>query len=135
MNRLIASFARNTVFANIVLVILLLAGTLAAFSMVRETFPQFSLDMIQIRILYPGADPEEVEEGICRKIEEAIESIEGIKEYTTSSRENVGSAFLEVHEDYELDDVLEQVRSQVDSISTFPVDTEEPIIREMLLRR
>ena len=134
MNRLIASFARNTVFANIVLVILLLAGTLAAFSMVRETFPQFSLDMIQIRILYPGADPEEVEEGICRKIEEAIESIEGIKEYTTSSRENVGSAFLEVHEDYELDDVLEQVRSQVDSISTFPVDAEKPIIREMLLR-
>ena len=134
MNRLIASFARNTVFANIVLVIILLAGTLAAFSMVRETFPQFSLDMIQIMVPYPGADPEEVEEGICRKIEEAVESIEGIKEYTTSSRENVGSAFLEVHEDYELDDVLEQVRSQVDSIPTFPVDAEKPIIREMLLR-
>ncbi len=134
MNRLIASFARNTVFANIVLVIVLLAGTLAAFSMVRETFPQFSLDMIQIMVPYPGADPEEVEEGICRKIEEAVESIEGIKEYTTSSREDVGSAFLEVHEDYELDDVLEQVRSQIDSISTFPVDAEKPIIREMLLR-
>jgi multidrug efflux pump subunit AcrB len=134
MNRLIAAFARNTVFANIVLTIVLLAGTLAAFSMVRETFPQFSLDMIQIMVPYPGADPEEVEEGICRKIEEAVESVEGVKEYTTISREDVGSAFLEVHEDYELDDVLEQVRSQIDSISTFPVDAEKPIIREMLLR-
>jgi len=133
MNRLIASFARNTVFANIVLVIILLAGTLAAFSMVREVFPQFSLDVILITVPYPGADPEEVEEGICRKIEEAIESVEGIKEYTTVSKENVGSAQLEVHEDYEVDDVLERVRSQIDAISNFPVDAEKPIIRELLL--
>ena len=133
MNRLIASFARNTVFANIVLLIILLAGTLAAFSMVREVFPQFSLDVILITVPYPGADPEEVEEGICRKIEEAIESVEGIKEYTTVSKENVGSAQIEVHEDYEVDDVLERVRSQIDSISNFPVDAEKPIIRELLL--
>ncbi len=135
MTRIIASFASNTVFANIVLLILLLAGALAAGSMVRETFPQFSLDMIQITVLYPGADPEEVEEGICRKIEEAIEGVEGIKQYTTTSREDVGSALLEVKEGYDPDEVLERVRSKIDSISTFPVDAEKPIVNELLIRQ
>jgi multidrug efflux pump subunit AcrB len=134
MKRLIASFASNTVFANIVLVIILLAGILAAGSMVRETFPQFSLDMIQITVPYPGADPEEVEEGISRKIEEAIESLEGIKQYTTTSMEDAGTAFLEVKEGYDVDEVLDRVRSKIDAISTFPVDAEKPIVAEMLIR-
>ena len=118
MNRLIASFARNRVFANIVLIIILLAGTMAAFSMVREVFPQFSLDVILITVPYPGADPEEVEEGICRKIEEAIESVEGIKEYTTTSKENVGSAQREVHEDY-LSRALESIGQNYRSVEAY----------------
>jgi hypothetical protein len=56
---------------------------------------------------YPGADPEEVEEGISRKIEEAIEGLEGIKQYTTKSRENYGTAMIEVKEDYDVDEVLD----------------------------
>ncbi len=134
MKRLIATVANNTVFANIVLIIILLAGVIAAGTMVRETFPQFSLDMIQVSVPYPGADPEEVEEGISRKIEEAIESLEGIKQYTTTSAEDVGIAHFEVKEGYDLDEVLNRVRSKIDSISTFPVDAEKPIVSEMLIR-
>nr|MDJ0855102.1 efflux RND transporter permease subunit [Desulfobacterales bacterium] len=88
MKSLLAAFARNTVFANIVLVMIFMVGGMAAVAMIRETFPEFSLDMITITVPYPGADPEEVEEGISRKIEEAIEAEEGIKQYTTKSREN-----------------------------------------------
>ncbi|MEE4112228.1 MAG: efflux RND transporter permease subunit, partial [Desulfobacteraceae bacterium] len=71
MKRVLAAFARNTVFANIILVMVFIAGYIATANMIRETFPEFSLDMITISVPYPGADPEEVEEGISRKIEEA----------------------------------------------------------------
>jgi len=134
MMGLIAAFARNRVFANIVLVLIFLAGAIATLSMIRETFPEFSLDMITITVPYPGADPEEVEEGISRKIEEALEGLEGIKQLDTRSSENVGTATIEVLENYDVNEVLDRVRSKVDSISTFPVDAERPIITELLLR-
>ncbi len=92
MKQTLAAFARNTVFANIVLVLIFVAGFIASANMIRETFPEFSLDMITISVPYPGADPEEVEEGISRKIEEAIEGVEGIKQYTTESSEGGGTA-------------------------------------------
>ena len=134
MKRVLAAFARNTVFANIVLVLIFLAGGIATMSMIRENFPEFSMDMITILIPYPGADPEEVEEGISRKIEEAIEGLEGIKQYTTQSSENFGTANIEVKEDYDVSDVLEKVRSKVNAISSFPVDAEKPVITELTLK-
>jgi multidrug efflux pump subunit AcrB len=134
MRKLVTAFAQNTVFANILLAMFFMAGGLALSSMVRETFPEFSLDMITIKVIWPGADPEEVEEGICRKIEEAIDGIDGIKQYNTISSENVGMAYVEVSEDYEVDDVKERVRNVVEAISTFPKDAERPITEELLLR-
>ena len=134
MKQILTAFARNTVFANISLVLVFVAGYIAMISMIRETFPEFSLDMITISVAYPGADPEEVEEGISRKIEEAIEGLEGIKQYTTSSAENLSYATIEVLEDYDVDEVLDRVRTKVDAISTFPVDAEKPVISELLLK-
>ncbi|MBW2491872.1 MAG: efflux RND transporter permease subunit, partial [Deltaproteobacteria bacterium] len=134
MKSLLAAFARNTVFANIVLVLVFLAGGIATMSMIRENFPEFSLDMITISVPYPGADPEEVEEGISRKIEEALEGIEGIKLYTTTSSENVGTTVIEIKEDYDVGDLLEKVRSNVNAISSFPVDSEKPVITEITLK-
>lgn len=134
MKRIVAAFAGNTVFANILLVLILMAGGIAAMSMIRENFPEFSVDMITISVAYPGADPEEVEEGISRKIEEALEGLEGVKQYTTESRENAGVAIIEVKENYDINDVLDRVRSKVDAISTFPVDAEEPVITEITFK-
>ena len=122
MKKILAAFARNTVFANIVLVMIFVAGWFATKSMIRETFPEFSLDMIIVSVPYPGADPEEVEEGVCRKIEETIEGVEGIKQYTTDSRENHGAANIEVKSDYDVTAVLDDVRTKINAISTFPVD-------------
>ena len=134
MKRVLAAFARNTVFANIILVLIVITGYIAADNMIRENFPEFSLDMITISVPSPGADPEEVEEGISRKIEEAIEGLQGIKQYTTESSEGLGSANIEVREDYDVDDVLDRVRTKVNAISTFPVDAEKPVIGELLLK-
>jgi multidrug efflux pump subunit AcrB len=134
MKSILAAFARNTVFANILLVLIFLAGGLAVNKMIRENFPEFSLDMITITVPYPGADPEEVEEGVSRKIEEALEGTEGIKLITTKSNENVGTTLIEVKENYPVTDVLDKVRTRINAISTFPRDAENPVIAELLLK-
>lgn len=134
MKKVLAAFANNTVFANILLALIFLAGGLAAMSMIRENFPEFSVDILTVSVTYPGADPEEVEEGISRKIEEALEGVEGIKQYTTRSRENEGIAIIEVKENYDINDVLDRVRSKVDAISTLPKDAEEPVITEVTFK-
>jgi len=134
MKRVVTAFANNTVFANILLVLIFLAGGIAAMSMIRENFPEFSVDIITVSVTYPGADPEEVEEGISRKIEEALEGLEGVKQYTTESRENAGITIIEVKENYDIDDVLDRVRSKVGAISTFPKDAEEPVITEITFK-
>ncbi len=134
MKRLLAAFAGNTVFANIVLLMIFMAGGLALTNMRRESFPLFSLDLITIQVAYPGADPEEVEEGISLKIEDALETVEGIKQYTTKSSENMASATIEVQEGHNVSEVLDQIKARVDAISTFPVDAERPVITEVLFR-
>ena len=135
MNKLLASFARNTVFANILLLLIFFAGFLATRMMVRESFPEFSIDKIVITVPYPGADPEEVEEGINQKIEEALESIEGIDQYTTKSMENMASVIVDVKDGHDTAEVLDQVRSYVNAISTLPIDAEKPIIREIVKKQ
>lgn len=134
MKRLLEAFAKNTVFANILLLMILLVGAIAAVSMVRETFPAFSVDIVVVSVPYPGADPEEVEEGVSRKIEEALEGVEGIKQLTTKSSENVSTTIIEVKESYDAQLLLDDVRSKIDSISTFPRDAEQPVITEILNR-
>ncbi|NJL72405.1 MAG: efflux RND transporter permease subunit [Candidatus Competibacteraceae bacterium] len=135
MKGVIASFTRHTVFANIVLVLIFVAGGMAMKNMVRETFPEFSLDIITVSVPWPGADPEEVEEGICRKIEEAIDGVEGIRRYSSTSAENMGTVLVEVREDYDVSAVKDRVRNKVDAISSFPLDAEKPITEEITLRQ
>ena len=134
MKKILTAFVRNTVFANILLILLFFAGGTATLSMIRENFPEFSIDMILISVTYPGADPEEVEEGVSRKIEEAIEDVEGIKLYTTKSHENIGTTLIEVKEDYDVNDVLDKVRTEINAISNFPADAEKPVIKELILK-
>lgn len=134
MKQVLAAFAKNTVFANIVLLLLFMAGGLALNQMVRESFPEFSIDMISITVPYPGADPEEVEEGICQKIEDAIESVDGVKLFTTKAMEGAASVTVEVKEGRDVSEVLDQVKSRVNGISTFPVDAEQPVIQEIVHR-
>jgi len=131
MKNIIAAFTKNRVFANIAMVLILMAGGLASLMVVRENNPSFSLDMIRIIVPFPGADPEAVEEGISQKIEEAIDGMEGIKQYTTYSNEGLAAAVVEVREDYDTFKILSNVRTRIESISTFPVQAERPIIEEM----
>ncbi|MCG8633075.1 MAG: efflux RND transporter permease subunit [Desulfobacterales bacterium] len=132
---LIKAFARNPVFANLAMVTILMAGILAGTSMVREDMPEMDLDTIEISVTYPGADPEEIEEGISRKIEDAIDGLEGVDEYTSTSAEGSSRTVITVTDGYDPDRLLDRVRNEVDSISTFPDDADTPSIVRPSIQR
>ena len=117
------------------LILILLSGIFGASSMITESMPEMSLNAINVSVFYPGADPEEVEEAISRKIEETIKGMEGIDKFTTNSSEGSASVSIEVKTGYDVDEVLEKVKTKVQSIMTFPVDAERPIVNKFEMRR
>ncbi len=135
MNRAIAWFAENSVAANLLMVIILASGILTISSLEVEHFPEFSSDVISVSVVYRGAAPEEVEEGVCVRIEEAVQSLEGIKRIRSTASENRGSVNIELKPGADARKLLEDVKSAVDGIDTFPDETEQPVIQEVVLRR
>ncbi|MDL1967974.1 MAG: efflux RND transporter permease subunit [Deltaproteobacteria bacterium] len=116
------------------MIFVIVAGLFTALKMRKEMFPQFALDMINISVTYPGASPEEVEEGICIKIEEKIEGIEGISRTISSGYEDRGSITVELDEDADLQSTLDEIKTEIDLIDTFPDEAEEPVITEIINR-
>jgi multidrug efflux pump subunit AcrB len=126
---IMAWFARNIVAANLLMVFLILGGIFSSFFVInKEIFPAFELNYLQITVAYPGAAPQEIEEGINIKIEEAIQDINGIKKVTSVASEGVGSVNIEVQDSYDPQDVLDEAKVRLDAISTFPDNIEKPNI-------
>ncbi|MEM6792911.1 MAG: efflux RND transporter permease subunit [Acidobacteriota bacterium] len=128
-------FAGHHVAANLLMVFVLLAGLLSLTSAVVEIFPEFDTDSVVIHVPYRGAAPEETEEGVVLRVEEAIASIQGIKTITSTASEDIGVVVVEVDKGADGRRVLDDIKSAVDRISTFPEETEEPEISEILARR
>ena len=128
---LIGWFAQNHVAANLMMVVVICLGLYAIANVKKESFPPFEFDRITVSVPYPGAGPEEVEEGIVVKIEEALDSVEGIRKLTSRSQEGNGRVDIDVEESYELSEITDEVKLAVDSISTFPGEAERPIISKL----
>ncbi len=135
MQKAIKGLIKNPVFSNLLMVIFLVVGTLAALKMPREVFPEFSLDLIVISVPYIGASPDEVEEGICIKLENELEGIEGINKVTSTAVEGSGSVLVEVNAEADTYKVKDDIKSAVDRITTFPKDAEEPHVKEIINKR
>ena len=125
---IIAWFASNHVAANLLMVLILAFGIVSSVTIRKQTTPDFELNMIQVRVPYLGAAPEEVEEGVVIKIEEAIQDIPGIVEINSQAREGRGDVTIEVATGANINEVLTEVKTKVDAISTFPALTEKPVI-------
>ena len=125
---LIAWFARNSVAANLLMWLLVVGGLFGAFSIQKQVFPNFEIDVINVRVPYLGAAPQEVEEGVLLKIEESIKDLEGIKQLNSTAVEGMGTVSIQVEEDYDVQSLLDEVKVQVDAIPSFPADTEKPVI-------
>ena len=127
-------FASNHVAANLLMLIIIVAGLLSIFSTRMEVFPELSFDMITITVPYLGASPEDVEEGVCLRVEEAIAAVDGIKRITSSAGEGAGMTLVEVDEYADTKEVLDDIKAEIDTIITFPEQTEKPIISEIKTR-
>ena len=131
---LIGWFATNHVAANLMMFAIILGGIVSIFLLKKETMPEFQSDQIDIQVPYLGAAPEEVETGVILRIEEAIETIEGINEIDAYASEGMGRVSVEVEEGVELPDMMDKLKLAIDGISTFPAETERPIISESRFR-
>ena len=126
--------AGNPVAANLLMVLILVSGLMAARTITVEVFPEVELDRISIRVPYLGAAPEEVESGVVVRIEESIQNIDGIKEIVSTASEGSASIIVELELGADQQQVFHEVTNNVQEISTFPVETERPIIRELVTR-
>ncbi len=125
-NGIIAWFARNSVAANLLMFGLLIGGIIATFTINKEVFPRFELNLLRVSVGYPGGAPQEIEEGITIKIEEAIKDVQGIKKVTSVASDSSGSVTIEVEDEADPAEVLDEVKLRIDTISTFPESIEKP---------
>jgi multidrug efflux pump subunit AcrB len=125
---IIAWFGNNPVAANLLMIVILVAGALSIFTVRKQMFPEIELNIISIQVPFPGAAPQEVEQGVIMLIEDSIEDVDGIEEMTSRSSEGMGSVTLEVEPDYDVQVVMDEVKMLVDAIPNFPQQIEKPNI-------
>ncbi|MCZ6644158.1 MAG: efflux RND transporter permease subunit, partial [Gammaproteobacteria bacterium] len=131
---LIGWFARNHVTANLIMFFIIGMGIYSLVIVKKEMMPAFQFDLITVSVPYLGAAPLEVEEGVVIKLEEAIKSIQGIRQINSVSAEGSGRVMIEVEDGYDVGELTDEIKLAVDGISTFPAETERPIYSKQLFR-
>jgi multidrug efflux pump subunit AcrB len=122
----IAWMAGHSVTANLVMLVLLVGGLFLGFRIKKEVFPYFELDQVKITVPYPGASPQEVERSIILAIEEAVQGLEGVNEVHSLAIEGLGMVTVEMIEGENLQKLSQDIQSEVDRITSFPEEAEEP---------
>jgi multidrug efflux pump subunit AcrB len=122
----IAWMANNPVAGNLAIVLILIGGFMSALRIKQEVFPEFTLDVVTVTVAYPGASPSEVEQGIVLAVEEAVRGVDGVKRVTSRAAEGVGTVTVETLIGANREKVLNDVKNEVDRITTLPLDAEEP---------
>ena len=135
MHAAIAWFARNPVAANLLMCILCSGGILSLLTVNQEEFPSIDAQIVSVTVPYLGAAPEEVERGVCIRVEEAIEGVEGIDKVRATSSEATCSVMAELEMDADAVAALNEIKSRVDGINSFPAETEKPIVSKLSLLR
>ncbi len=131
----VAWFAGHRVAANMLMWLLLTGGFVTALVIQQEVFPEVSADLITVSIDHLGASPDEVEEGVCIKVEEAVSGLDGIDRVTSRAVQGRGTVQIEVEESADIRDVLDDVKTAVDAIDTFPDEAESPVITDFEISR
>ena len=130
----ISWMARNHVAANLMMLLFILGGLIVSTRVKQEVFPEFSIDIVTISVPYPGASPEEVEQGIILSIEDRVRGLDGVKQVTAVAREGYGSVIVELLTGANAGKALQDVKNAVDSILSFPEEAERPMVSLVDLR-
>lgn len=128
MKRIVSYFIKYPITADVTLVLIAVLGIFGLMSMRSTFFPETETTLISIRIVYPGASPEEIEEGVVLKIEDNLSGVTGVERTTSVSQENSAAIVVETKDDSDIDEVLTDVKNAVDQISSFPIGMEPPVI-------
>lgn len=128
---MIRFFARHPTAANLLMITFLVAGALSTPLILRETQPDFAPTEVEIRIRYPGATALEVEEVICRRVEDAIDSVNFVKEVRADAREGMASIIVEMSAEGKIQSFLRDIETEIDAIDDFPREVELPVISEI----
>lgn len=128
MRKLIAYFIKHSVAVNVVIIAFLVFGLFGAFKLKSSFFPLVDSKNISITVTYPGASPQEVEEGIILKIEDNLKGLDGVERVTSTSKENSGSINVEIEKGKNIDFMLLEVKNAVDRVPTFPVGMEPLVV-------
>ena len=135
MRGLLQKSIRNSPAMNTLLIAVLAAGAVSMIAMRREVFPQFELEIVLVSVPFPGASPEEVENGICEKIEAAVNNVDGVRKVTSIARESFAFVILELKSNVRnVQRVLNDIRSRVDQISSFPPRAEDPEVQQIIFK-
>jgi multidrug efflux pump subunit AcrB len=131
----IAWMAENSVASNLLMIVLLLGGLMTVLRIKQEVFPDFDMDMVTVTVAYPGASPEEVEQGIILAVEEAVRGLDGVKEVSSVASEGVGVVTVELLEGQDNQKIAQDVEQEVNRITSFPEDAESPQVVLVTHRR
>ncbi|MCP4885382.1 MAG: efflux RND transporter permease subunit [Planctomycetaceae bacterium] len=135
MKRLVSWAISNSPGMNVLVLALMIVGGVSLVRMRREVFPAFELEIVMVSVPYPGATPVDVEEAICQKLEEAIRSIDGIKQVTSIAQEGAGFVLAELRGDVkDVQKVMAEIDREVDRIPSFPDLAEDPQIQQIVFR-
>ncbi|HSN81106.1 MAG TPA: efflux RND transporter permease subunit [Polyangiales bacterium] len=125
----LAWMAKNRVAANVLMLILIVGGLVTLASGIKqEVFPEVELDVVSIQVTYPGASPAEVEQAVILAVEEAVRGIDGVKKVTSTAMEGIGTVSVELLLNADKDRALNDVKSAIDRITSFPEDVERPTV-------
>jgi multidrug efflux pump subunit AcrB len=132
-----AWFTQNHVAAVLLGLTFVVAGlaALGTGRVRREVFPEIAPNVITVQVNYPGATPTEVAQGVCLRVEEAVEGITGVDKITASANEGVGLVVVEALESADIEQVLSDIKNRVDAITNFPAEIEEPIVSRLVVRK
>jgi multidrug efflux pump subunit AcrB len=131
---MIAWFARNHVAANLLMAMLVAGGLLTLPHIKQEVFPEIDLPVVAVSVEYPGASPQEVEEAICVRIEQELQGLQGVKHVHSTAAEGIGSVSVELLAGEDVRRRLDDIRTRVDSITTFPESARRPLIQQADIR-
>ena len=127
-------FAENHVAANLLMLLIAIGGLASIPAIQQKSFPDIDINVIQIGVTYLGAAPEEVEQGVCIRIEEKIQDIDGVEKLTSTATEGVCGVSAELTAGYPVDRALSEIKNRIDAITTFPEETEKPTVSHYQIR-
>jgi multidrug efflux pump subunit AcrB len=128
MRGLLTWFIKYPTWANVIKILIMIFGLMALLNMKTSFFTELDSNMISITVVYPGASPEEIEQGVVQKIEDNLKGIQGIDRYSSTSQENFASIMVEVFRSYDIGEVLMDVKNAVERINSFPQGIEPPVV-------